>query len=603
VLYLDKDFLSSNGFKFKDEFKELNKMKSTKVFILLIFFSVAAFAQDFPNNMTEEESLMWQSYNYPVNPLFTDPPPSPVRGMAEWEELQGIIITWTQYVSILSQIVDYAQEECKVFIICSDSNSVKTYLQNAGVPLYNLVFLITTYNSIWVRDYGPWTAYTNDIDTLNIIDWIYNRPRPLDDVTPVFFANYISAPIYQTTAAPYNLTHTGGNFMVDGHGTGFSSKLILNENSGKTEAEIDTIMKKYIGLDRYIKMETLPYDVIHHIDMHMKLLDEETLLVGEYPPGVADGPQIEANLQYILNNFKTCYGRDYKVVRIPMPPDALGRYPNTGGDYRTYTNSMIINKTVIIPTYEYQYDTTAFRIYIEAMPGYNVVGINSNQIIPALGTIHCITKEVGVTDPIWISHPSMDPVVETEDSIEFRAVIKTKPGISEAYVYWTTDTTQSFSALAMDFNGDTAVAKIPPQIDETEIFYYLSASSINNKTMTKPITAPDGFYKFIVENSITNIAVIYQPEEFYLYQNYPNPFNPSTKIKYTIPSAGTQRTVSVQLKVYDVLGNEITTLVNEAKSPGTYEVNFDASSFPSGVYFYKLQSDNFNESKKMILLK
>ena len=118
-----------------------------------------------------------------------------------------------------------------VYIICSDSNSVKSYLQQYNIPLYNLEFLITNFNSIWVRDYGPWTAYTNDFDTLNIIDWIYNRPRPLDDVTPVFFANYISAPIYQTTTPPYNLTHAGGNLMVDGHGTAFSSKLILNENS------------------------------------------------------------------------------------------------------------------------------------------------------------------------------------------------------------------------------------------------------------------------------------------------------------------------------------------------------------------------------------
>ena len=183
--------------------------------------------------MTEEESILWQSYQHPVNPLFSDPPTSPVRGMAEWEELQGIIITWTSFTSILRQIVDYAQEEGQVFIICSDSNSVKTYLQAGGVPLYNIQYLITSFNSIWVRDYGPWTAYTNDFDTLNIIDWIYNRPRPLDDVTPVFFANYIGAPIYQTTTPPYTLTHTGGNLMVDGHGTAFSSKLILNENSYK----------------------------------------------------------------------------------------------------------------------------------------------------------------------------------------------------------------------------------------------------------------------------------------------------------------------------------------------------------------------------------
>ncbi len=387
-----------------------------KKLLFLLAFSITgnyfiSYSQDLPHKMTQEEQKIWNNYIPPVNPLFTNPPTGPVRTMAEWEELQGIMITWTSYTSILRQIVDYAQEEGLVYIVCSDSNSVKSYLTSGGVPLVNLKFLLTSFNSVWCRDYGPWTVYKDDVDSLKIIDWIYNRPRPQDDVVPVFFANYLNVPIYQTTSSPYDLVATGGNFMTDGHGTGFSSKLILNENSSKTEAEIDTIMNLYMGLNRYIKMNTLPYDGIHHIDMHMKLLDEETLLVGQYPPGVADGPQIEANLQYILNNFKDCYGRDFKVVRIPMPPDASGHYPDQGGDYRTYTNSVIINKTVIIPTYDYQYDTTAFRIYREAMPGYNIVGINSNTIIPALGAIHCITKEVGVFNPVWISHPKIEGIV------------------------------------------------------------------------------------------------------------------------------------------------------------------------------------------------
>ena len=286
-------------------------MNSIFSLLFVLVLTSNLFSQDLPHWETEEEKLHREKYGFPVFEITSDPPPSPVRGMAEWEELQGVIITWTSYLTILRQIVDYAQEEGLVYIICSDSNSVKNYLTQNNIPLRNLKFLITGFNSIWVRDYGPWTAYTNDYDTLNIIDWIYNRPaRPLDDVTPVFFANYIDAPIYQTTTPPYNLIHTGGNLMVDGHGTAFSSKLILNENSTKTEAQIDEIMNLFLGIDRYIKMDNLPYDGIHHIDMHIKLLDEETLLVGQYPPGVADGPQIEANLQYVLNNFQTCFGRE-----------------------------------------------------------------------------------------------------------------------------------------------------------------------------------------------------------------------------------------------------------------------------------------------------
>ncbi len=88
------------------------------------------------------------------------------------------------------------------------------------------------------------------------------------------------------------------------------------------------------------------------------------------------------------------------------------------------------------------------------------------------------------------------------------------------------------------------------------------------------------------------------PEEFILNQNYPNPFNPSTKINYQIPATGI-----VSLKVYDVLGKEVATLVNEEKPVGSYEVNFNASQLSSGIYFFKLQAGSFVETKKMILIK
>ena len=89
-----------------------------------------------------------------------------------------------------------------------------------------------------------------------------------------------------------------------------------------------------------------------------------------------------------------------------------------------------------------------------------------------------------------------------------------------------------------------------------------------------------------------------QPKRILLSQNYPNPFNPSTTIRYSIPNAR-----NVTIKVFDVLGKEVATLVNEEKSSGEYEVEFNASSLPSGIYFYQLKAGSFVETKKMILLK
>ena len=88
------------------------------------------------------------------------------------------------------------------------------------------------------------------------------------------------------------------------------------------------------------------------------------------------------------------------------------------------------------------------------------------------------------------------------------------------------------------------------------------------------------------------------PAEFELYQNYPNPFNPKTKIEFDIPVNG-----FVNLKIYDVLDNEIKTLINELKPAGGYQIEFDGSSLASGIYFYKLQAGGYSEVKKMCLIK
>lgn len=88
------------------------------------------------------------------------------------------------------------------------------------------------------------------------------------------------------------------------------------------------------------------------------------------------------------------------------------------------------------------------------------------------------------------------------------------------------------------------------------------------------------------------------PKEYHLHQNFPNPFNPTTTIRYDLPKDGL-----VQLEVFDILGRKITTLVNTRQSAGRYDINFDASNLASGIYIYKLQSGEYNSSKKMIFLK
>jgi len=108
---------------------------------------------------------------------------------------------------------------------------------------------------------------------------------------------------------------------------------------------------------------------------------------------------------------------------------------------------------------------------------------------------------------------------------------------------------------------------------------------------------PGQIYELTLPVGIQNISTAV-PDEFVLYQNYPNPFNPTTNIKYQIKNNS-----FVTLKVFDILGKEIATLVDEKLSAGTYSVDWNAGAYPSGVYFYKLQTENYSDVKKMMLTK
>lgn len=123
---------------------------------------------------------------------------------------------------------------------------------------------------------------------------------------------------------------------------------------------------------------------------------------------------------------------------------------------------------------------------------------------------------------------------------------------------------------------------------------YVSDINISNLEYRLKQIDNDGNFKY----SKVLTAPLSKPGSFSLSQNYPNPFNPATTINYQIPSI-----TKVTLKIYDILGREVGTLVNEVKNPGKYAVQFNADKLSAGIYFYKFQAGNYAESKKMILVK
>ncbi|MFM9055445.1 MAG: agmatine deiminase family protein [Bacteroidota bacterium] len=573
---------------------------------LLIFLSVQSVAQNDHRLSPSERQLIPQymhSRTGQASAVVT-PPASPVRTMAEWEELQALLVAWKSYPSILREIVRAAKTETRVLIAYSGTDteaSITAYLAAGGVDTVNVDFLGTPVNSVWSRDYGPWSVYTNDVDSLLTIDWIYNRPRPSDDAVPVAVANLISTPLYQTTTAPWNLVHTGGNFMTDGLGTGFSSELILEENSpaggfgiNHTEPKIDSIMQAFMGIDRYIKMDKLPYDVIHHIDMHMKLLDEQTLLVGQYPPGISDGPQIEANLLYVVNTFNSAFGTPYRVVRIPMPDDN-NLYPNNGGDYFTYTNSSFINKTLIVPVYGIPEDSLGLQVYRNELPGYRIVPINCAGMIGALGALHCITKDIGTSDPLLISHQALPNTNDTLNSYTVSARIQHRSGIVQADLYWRTDTLLPWQSVMMNPVGPTFFwnGSIPAQPAGTRVYYYIAASSASGKSQVRPLPAPAGYWKF----DVTGTTGMTETVADRMDAVFPNPCRAITCVPISLTKPGI-----VRLDLLDSQGKCVSRIHQGSLAAGEHKLFFDASGLPAGLYTLDLNASGIPSRQRVAVI-
>ncbi|MFA4907790.1 MAG: T9SS type A sorting domain-containing protein, partial [archaeon] len=172
------------------------------------------------------------------------------------------------------------------------------------------------------------------------------------------------------------------------------------------------------------------------------------------------------------------------------------------------------------------------------------------------------------------------------------------------------------SAIRVGSQFDLRIAnrtseKIALKITGVENFSGLEIALINrqtnkverltsNSTVAIPANLVDGRYLLVFGNqqTISELVKNLTPNTFRLAQNHPNPFNPMTTIRYQIPEATT-----VNLKIFDVLGNEVATLINETKPAGEYQIVFDGTNVPSGIYFYQLSTGRYSETRKMILMK
>ncbi|MBN1632612.1 MAG: T9SS type A sorting domain-containing protein [Ignavibacteria bacterium] len=166
--------------------------------------------------------------------------------------------------------------------------------------------------------------------------------------------------------------------------------------------------------------------------------------------------------------------------------------------------------------------------------------------------------------------------------------------LTDVYLARSTDGGQTFGNVKISQTAFSPIGNV-------FIGDYNGISVYNNKV--RPIwTRMDynntSIWTAIIDSLTIGVTKINEiiPEDYYLSQNYPNPFNPETKISYKIPEIG-----FVSLKIFDIRGREIKTLVEENQSAGEYELNFNAGDLPSGTYFYRIQTNEFTDTKKMVL--
>jgi agmatine/peptidylarginine deiminase len=348
-----------------------------------------------PRNLTGEEQS--RLHEIGINRTITDPPDSIVYTPAEFDSVTGVIFAWEAYPTLLTDLIKEVAENDTAWVVVdntSEQNSVSNTLSNANVNMDRVVFQVIETNSVWVRDYGPWWIIEPE-NSLAIIDLVYNRPRPLDDTYPESAAGYFGINYYGL-----GLIEAGGNMLLDGQGAVIVSNVIFDGSQGfdptLTQDQLEQYFLDYFGVHKVIVTPHLINDGTGHIDMFVKLINDSTIIVGEYENQSAGYPgnyDICNQVASQLANETNGAGRPFNIVRMPMPSY------NNGITY-TYINSLIVNNKVLVPIYGFSTDTdfanddSVLALYETIMPGVDAVGFDCNQIISANGAIHCIAMKV-----------------------------------------------------------------------------------------------------------------------------------------------------------------------------------------------------------------
>lgn len=329
-----------------------------------------------------------------------EPPEDPSYHMGEYEQAEGVLLTaWPTgtygdlsdtYVPLLVTLKDLGVPVTVCKLDLNTTIQAKKSVEAAGYDPDELADWVSCdLDSIWMRDFGPFMAQTPDLQRV-VGDGSYYPGREADDSFPQQFGSWSDVPVYGIP-----LEFEGGNFFADGEGNCVSTTIVPWYNS-MDEEEVAGIFRDYLGCTQTILLEPLEGEGTGHVDMFFAPVDRTNVILGSYDPEYDP-----TNAALLDENAAELEAAGYTVHRVPMPGYEDG---NGDGweDFRTYINGLHVRTAdthiYLVPVYtdDTEYEEEALAAIADAMPGVEIVPIDSTELITWAGAVHCITKMVPV---------------------------------------------------------------------------------------------------------------------------------------------------------------------------------------------------------------
>jgi agmatine/peptidylarginine deiminase len=357
---------------------------------------------------SNEEIDRAKSKGIEIQTISTSPPAGQLRPVAEFEPTEAVLICYPFFIP-MSLIKEMAKDIKVITIVAntSEQNTVLSQYTSNDINIDNCEFLIAPTYYWHTRDYGPFFIAIDNSE-LAIYDFTFVASSSPDNMINTYLADYLSMNRYAS-----DIKHTGGNFMTDGIRMAASTTVTFSQNQGYTQQQLEEHFLEYMGIEEYHFMQDpiLPFEFIQHIDCWAKFLSPNKVMVAQVPPATPNYNKFEAAANYFAS-LTSSWGMPFEVYRV-FTPNILETY-----QINAYTNSLILNNKVFVPTSGNQHDAAAIETYKQAMPGYEIIGINYHQW-GNIDALHCRTKEIADRCMLYIKHQPYFGEIENTGSMTF----------------------------------------------------------------------------------------------------------------------------------------------------------------------------------------